>query len=408
MLAASLGVIFCIAAFAIDLGNAYVLRGQLQSTADAAALAGVSQLPDETAADAEAMQYVALNMPSAQHGTVLASSDVVAGNWDGGTRTFTPAGTPLNALRVTAKRSQDNGNAAPTYLAGLLGFNSVDIQVSAVATFGSQICILALEPTDPQAFEIGNRTFTANNCSIHVNSSNSVDALSGNSNGTIIADSICVVGGYDPDPTYSPMPETGCAPIPDPLASLAAPTIGACTVTDYALSSGSDTLNPGVYCNGMAVNTNGTLTLNPGTYIVKDGAFDVGGGASIVGDGVTIYLTGTGAQLDFSGGGLLDLSAPTTGAFSGILIYADRNMDPSVVHSLKGGTGSIYQGVVYMPSTGLLFAGAATGTSTSSWASYIARTFTSSGSGELVVNLISGSSSVPLPAALGGTAKLVQ
>ena len=56
-----------------------------------------------------AQEYADLNMPSAQHGTVLASWDVVAGNWDGGTRTFTPAGAPLNALRVIAKRSQDNG-----------------------------------------------------------------------------------------------------------------------------------------------------------------------------------------------------------------------------------------------------------------------------------------------------------
>ncbi len=110
-----------------------VLRSHLQRTADAAALAGISQLPDEAAARTEALQYADLNMASADHGTVLASSDVVAGNWDGGTRTFTPAGTPVNALRVIAKRSQDNGNAAPTFFARILGFDSVDIVTSAIS-----------------------------------------------------------------------------------------------------------------------------------------------------------------------------------------------------------------------------------------------------------------------------------
>ncbi len=133
ILGVSLGVIAGVGGLAIDMSYAYVLRGQLQRTADAAALAGVSQLPDETAARTEALQYADQNMASADHGTVLASSDVVAGNWDGGTRTFTPAGTPVNALRVIAKRSQDNGNAAPTFFARILGFDSVDIVTSAVS-----------------------------------------------------------------------------------------------------------------------------------------------------------------------------------------------------------------------------------------------------------------------------------
>ncbi len=88
-------------------------------------------------------------------------------------------------------------------------------------------------------------------------------------------------------------------------------------------------------------------------------------------------------------------------------MYADRNMSPVVIHSLKGGASSLYEGVVYMPSTGLHFTGAATGTSTASWAAYIARTFSSGGDGELVVNYIPASSSVPLPVGFGDS-KLVQ
>ncbi len=128
-----IGVIVGIAGLAVDMGYAYVLRGHLQRTADAAALAGVSQLPDETAARTEALQYADLNMASADHGTVLASSDVVTGNWDAGTRTFTPGGDPINAVRVVTQRSQANGNAAPLFFARILGFDQIDIVTSAVS-----------------------------------------------------------------------------------------------------------------------------------------------------------------------------------------------------------------------------------------------------------------------------------
>ncbi len=73
LFAAGIGVIVGIAGLAVDMSYAYVLRGHLQRTADAATLAGVSQLPDEAAARTEALQYADLNIASADHGTVLAS-----------------------------------------------------------------------------------------------------------------------------------------------------------------------------------------------------------------------------------------------------------------------------------------------------------------------------------------------
>ena len=103
----------------------------------------------------------------------------------------------------------------------------------------------------------------------------------------------------------------------------------------------------------------------------------------------------------------MDLSAPTTGDLAGILMYMDRNMDPSEVHSLKGGATSSYEGLIYAPSTTLLFTGNSGGASTSSWSSFIARQFDSAGNGEITVNYVPGGSSVPLPVGLGRS-KLVQ
>ena len=90
-----------IASLAVDMGHLYGLRGKLQHTADAAVLAAVSDLPDEDAARATAVDLATKNRSVAEHGTVLANADVVTGNWDAGTRTFTPAGDPINAVRVS-------------------------------------------------------------------------------------------------------------------------------------------------------------------------------------------------------------------------------------------------------------------------------------------------------------------
>ncbi len=79
-----------LAALAIDMSSLYGLKGRLQTTADFAVLAAVSQLPDEDAARTMALDYAAKNMPASEHGGVLANADVVTGNWDSGTRTFTP------------------------------------------------------------------------------------------------------------------------------------------------------------------------------------------------------------------------------------------------------------------------------------------------------------------------------
>ncbi len=97
-----------LSALAIDMSYLYVLKGRLQTTADFAALASVTQLPDDDAAEDTALEYAAKNMPAANHGTVLANADVVTGNWDADTRTFTPAGSCRRHYRHLYR--SDGGN----------------------------------------------------------------------------------------------------------------------------------------------------------------------------------------------------------------------------------------------------------------------------------------------------------
>ncbi len=148
-------MLFGIAALAVDMGFLWVMRNRLQSTADAAALAGASQLGvDEATVKAEAVAYAQKNLPPGSHGTALADADVVLGHWDNDTRTFIPVGTtaapgtacsnpvpqetnpnclPLDAVKVTTRRAQANGNPVSLFFARVLGIQTADVVTAAIA-----------------------------------------------------------------------------------------------------------------------------------------------------------------------------------------------------------------------------------------------------------------------------------
>jgi uncharacterized membrane protein len=132
--AASLVAVVGMAGLAVDSSYFFVMSNRLQISADSAALAGSNFLDDETALRAEAVKYAQMNV--AEDDQILdPTDDILTGNWDHDARTFTDGGTPLNAVKVTTRMSQQNGNAAGTFFASVLGFGAVDITASAVAAY---------------------------------------------------------------------------------------------------------------------------------------------------------------------------------------------------------------------------------------------------------------------------------
>src|SRR5262249_27026293 len=123
--------------------------------------------------------------------------------------------------------------------------------------------------------------------------SSSAMALVARGTALIQAGSIQVVGGYhlQDQATFSPTPATGVASVPDPLAGLPAPT-GGVRRGSVNLTSGSQTINPGIYTQ-IKVSGTGSLTLNPGIYVVAGGGFAVTQTGSITGSGVLIYNAGS-------------------------------------------------------------------------------------------------------------------
>jgi Flp pilus assembly protein TadG len=93
---------------AIDASRLYVMRAQLQTTADAAAIAAIVEVNNTrpTNAAAVALQYVPKNLVEQTAATVTAA-DVEPGSWDFATNVFTKLGSwtdpAVAAVRVTAR-----------------------------------------------------------------------------------------------------------------------------------------------------------------------------------------------------------------------------------------------------------------------------------------------------------------
>lgn len=86
----------------VEVSKAYGLKNQLQSTADAAAMASVREVPTLASVRSTALDFAHRNMPAdGQYGDVLTAADVEMGNWDGDV--FVSGAAPSNAVRVTTQ-----------------------------------------------------------------------------------------------------------------------------------------------------------------------------------------------------------------------------------------------------------------------------------------------------------------
>jgi hypothetical protein len=121
-------------ALTVDVGHIYNVRAELQNAADAAALAGLQMLPDQSLALKTAREYG--NMNHAQFGSIIGDSDVVLGNWSWDTNSFAGGDTPVNALNVFTHRSKKNGNPVSLFFAPIFGKHSTEVSASATAAMG--------------------------------------------------------------------------------------------------------------------------------------------------------------------------------------------------------------------------------------------------------------------------------
>jgi hypothetical protein len=109
------------------------------------------------------------------------------------------------------------------------------------------------------------------------------------------------------------------------------------------------------------MNLSGTRTLDPGVYVVSGGNLKINANAHISGSGVMFYLT-DGARVSMNGTATVDLSAATTGTYSGVLFFGDRTDTGSTKNSFNGTADSLLTGAIYFASQAAQFLGDFSGT----------------------------------------------
>jgi hypothetical protein len=256
----------------------------------------------------------------------------------------------------------------PQLFSAVLGNTSGQVTARATAAIvNAQDCIYILNPTAPGALSVGGTASLTSGCGIYVDSSDP-SALGTNGGGTISAPEYDVVGNVNTHYALSPTPNTGVGPAADPLAGLPAPASSPykCDYKNYSAPNWSNpTLDPGVYCGGINVQNN-AYTLNPGTYILVGGGLTTqSSNSAIAGNGVMFYNTFDSkypySAININANSLVNLTAPTTGTYAGILFFDDRSAPTDTKCTYcdfyGGGSSAVYQGTIYNRNNGITMVG---------------------------------------------------
>lgn len=380
MFTLALTTMFGVAGLVVDIGWSYYRKQTAQAAAQAAALAAVK---------------AAL----AQSGGVCGTNNVVCQP-----ETECPASIPVDSgltntnkgcLYAQANGYTSTGKQKVTLQTGTGAVSGVNVTYWAIAKVSEQLpqlfsvvtgnttanltsrsiigyvpptnggCIYVIAPTGSSMTTNGNTQITTG-CGIWVNS-NSSSAINLSGGNTTITDTnpdtkVQIVGGYScyggTSGCITPPPQTGATSAGDPLAGIDPPTPDTCTPIP-PIGHQPVTINPGTYCGAISLQSNQTLNMNPGNYIFKSGGTNSCGlsgsaNSTVNGAGVFLFFQDS-CNVALTGNVTVNLSAPTSGQYQGVLMYQDRADTTS--SSLTGGSGQALNGILYFPNALLHYAG---------------------------------------------------
>ena len=368
-------VLIGFAGLAVDMGILRYQRRVQQSAADAAAIAGATDLPSN-------YRTGAMN---------AAAANGFTDNTTGGDCGVPPANLAVGFVNVGVCAPPIAGPHAgqqgyveayvsagqPTFFMRILGVNKKTITARSVATNKSTGtngapygCMYAIgSPGNPvQGMTLQDASIVfAPSCAI-------VDNGDYTSSGAITASSFGVSGanhGGEGRVTCtggaSSCPSFNSPAAADPLAAYTPPCSPCSGGTDISITGrgnfsgagaryarGTYTVSPGTYhAITISARRGENVVFRPGSYVINGaGGLRVTGNANISGNDVSFYFTGR-STINVTGRPTLNLSAPASGQYAGMLLWQAR---ADTAHpSLSAATGSL-NGILYFPSDQLSFA----------------------------------------------------
>jgi hypothetical protein len=345
------------AGLAIDMGTLRYAKRLQQTAADGAAMAGADEIRYNGGAGVTgtARHEATLNgfVDGSNNVTVTVNRAPLSGPHIGN----------MNYVEVYVTADQ------PTYFMRLFGVNSKTVTARAVATLIGQSgtapgCVYTLGPpgTGVGVTNSGTPKLNAPTCGIEDNG----DFTTNGKKVDITAGSIGAVGdttnnGGGSVLCGSPLATCNVAkilPTTDPLSFLPTPAVG--TPVNW-----TGTPVPGTTYNATTINSGQIVNFPPGTYIFNNG-LTINGGATVCNQvaagctiggapnaGVTLYING--GNLTVNGTASVELSAPNSGTYAGVLFYQNPTDTNKAV--IDGTSDSYYQGGLYFPGAELDFGG---------------------------------------------------
>ncbi|HLZ79401.1 MAG TPA: Tad domain-containing protein [Sphingomonas sp.] len=330
-------------------------KRELQREADSASLAGAYALAQTKSVSASATADLSRTGQITLSTTPTIESPPSTGSYAGNT----------TAVRVALQTSR----ALPFTSMFLSVAPTIGAQATAAVVSNGNYCMLALDRSTNVGVTLQGNATVDLQCGIASNSMASNAVYAGGS-ASVTATPVAAVGGLSPSNNYvSPttlLPYS--IPQSDPFASLPTPTatnLASCQSKATVGPNSSATLSPGCY---QGMDLKGTVTLNPGVYYIDGSSLSIGSQAIVTGAGVTIVLTSSTAAtspssiatVSINGSATLNLTAPTSGTYSGVLMYQDRravDSGGSNANQINGNASSTLQGAFYFPSQQMTFNG---------------------------------------------------
>ena len=354
--ALTLVVVVAFAGLALDASYMYFHKRAMQAAADAGAYAGALELlRGTTDATAAAKNDTALNgfTDGSNNVTVTVNSPPLSGSKTGN----------ISFVEVIISHPQ------PTWFMRVLNFNSVTVKARAVAGLGStgNGCVYALN----QDISNGNNGFFVNgttnstfSCGIFSNAN--FRSVGG---GCVVTPTVSYTGTYmnaNNSGDCGPKGVGKGVPIVDPLAGkFSIPSYGECTAHNFRVTTGTTVTVPqGTYCGGISISGSvQNIIFSPGEFILVGGGLSVNGSMTVSGSAVTFFNTYSQSDrygpISITGSGTVNLTAPTSGTNAALLFYQDPTVawSSSNGSSIAGAANSVYDGIIYFPTTDLQYAG---------------------------------------------------
>ncbi|HSQ51674.1 MAG TPA: pilus assembly protein TadG-related protein, partial [Nitrospiraceae bacterium] len=160
-------VLLSFGALALDISNAMIARNELQNVADGSALAGARALgviyaalpagtpyttyvlSDPSAVENAATGVALLNRAREVAAITINPADIVIGVWNSGPRTLTPGNVGPTGVQVTARRDGGANGPVATWLASIMGINSMNVVATATAALTGTGILLPGEADAP-------------------------------------------------------------------------------------------------------------------------------------------------------------------------------------------------------------------------------------------------------------------